>query len=103
MIDRLNKLTTAYKTSLLLAMMGFNFLLTGVDVLMAHSQNNFFRWELIPLVFSPLAVLAILVRLIFRSNTVVKRVFQTVTVVVKIVVAFDQTFLPLTECISHAA
>jgi hemerythrin len=25
------------------------------------------------------------------------------SVVVKIVVAFDQTFLPLTECISHAA
>ena len=58
--------------------MGFNFLLTGVDVLMAHSQNNFFRWELIPLIFSPLAVLAILARLIFRANTVVKRVFQTV-------------------------
>ncbi|MDR3601986.1 MAG: hypothetical protein P4L49_16115 [Desulfosporosinus sp.] len=78
MIDRLNKLTTTYKTSFLLGTMGFNFLLTGVDVLMAHSQNNFFRWELIPLIFSPLAVLAILARLIFPTNTVVKRSFQTV-------------------------
>jgi len=58
--------------------MGLNFLLTGVDVLMAHSQNNFFRWELIPLIFIPLAVLAILAQLIFRANTVIKRVFQTV-------------------------
>jgi hypothetical protein len=78
MIDRLNKLTTAYKTSLLLGMMGFNFLLTGADVLMAHSQNNYFRWEVIPLIFSPLAFLAILAQLIFRANTVVMRVFQTV-------------------------
>ncbi|MDR3543115.1 MAG: hypothetical protein P4L69_19440 [Desulfosporosinus sp.] len=77
MIDRLNKLTTTYKTSFLLGMMGFNFLLTGVDVLMAHSQNNFFRWELVPLVFSPLAVLAILARLIFPANNVAKRFFQT--------------------------
>jgi len=64
--------------NLLLGAMGLNFLLTGVDVLMAHSQNNFFRWELIPLIFSPLAVLAILAQLIFRANTVVKRAFQTV-------------------------
>ncbi|ODA42678.1 hypothetical protein [Desulfosporosinus sp. BG] len=78
MIDRLNRLTIPYKTSLLLGMMGFNFLLTGVDVAMAHSQNNFFRWELIPLIFSPLAVLAILAQVIIRSNTVIKRTFQTV-------------------------
>ncbi len=78
MFDRLNQLTTTYKTPLLLGMMGFNFLLTGVDVLIAHSQNNFFRWELIPLIFSPLAVLTILAQLIFRANSVVKRVFQTV-------------------------
>jgi len=78
MIDRLNQLTTTYKTPLLLGMMGFNFLLTGVDVLMAHSQNSFFRWELIPLIYSPLAVLAILAQLIFRANIVVKRTFQTV-------------------------
>lgn len=78
MFDRLNQLTTTYKTPLLLGMMGFNFLLTGVDVLMAHSQNNFFRWELIPLIFSPLAVLTILAQLIFRANIVVKRAFQIV-------------------------
>ncbi|EGW38962.1 hypothetical protein [Desulfosporosinus sp. OT] len=78
MIDRLNRLTIPYKTSLLLGMMGFNFLLTGVDVVMAHSQNNFFRWELIPLIFSPLAVLAILAQVIIQSNTVIKKTFQTV-------------------------
>ncbi|KUO73277.1 MAG: hypothetical protein APF81_28085 [Desulfosporosinus sp. BRH_c37] len=78
MIDRLNQLTATYKTPLLLGMMGFNFLLTGVDVLMAHSQNNFFRWELIPLIYCPLAILAILAQLIFRADFVVRRAFQTV-------------------------
>jgi len=79
MMKRLNQLPFAsYKTPLLLGVMGLNFLLTGVDVLMAHSQNNFFRWELIPLIFSPLAVLSILAQLIFRANIVVKRTFQTV-------------------------
>lgn len=66
------------KTPLLLGVMGLNFLLTGIDVLIAHSQNNFFRWELIPLIFSPLAVLAILAQLVFQHNAVVKRAFQTV-------------------------
>lgn len=78
MIDRLIHTASIYKTPLLLGMMGINFMLTGVDVLIAHSQNNFFRWELIPLVYTPLAVFAILAQLIFRSNTMVKRVFQTV-------------------------
>ena len=78
MINRLSRLPFAtYKTPILLGVMGLNFLLTGVDVLMAHSQNNFFRWELIPLIFSPLAVFAILAQLIFHANTVVKRVFKT--------------------------
>ena len=62
---------------------------------MAHSQNNFFRWELIPLIFSPLAVLAILARLIFRANTVVKRVFQTV-MWVGVLVGVAGTFFHLT-------
>lgn len=78
MIDQLNRLTMTYKTQLLLGMMGFNFLLTGVDVLIAHSQNNFFRWELIPLIYSPLAVLVLLAQIIFRDNAVAKRAFQTV-------------------------
>ena len=58
--------------------MALNFLLTGVDVLIAHSQNDFFRWEVIPLIFSPLAVVAVLAQLVFQHNTVVKRTFQTV-------------------------
>lgn len=58
--------------------MGLNFLLTGVDVLMAHSQNNFFRWELVPLLYTPLAVLAVLARIVFHSNGIVKRTFQMV-------------------------
>lgn len=79
MINRLNLLKIGpYKTSILLGFMGLNFLLTGVDVLIAHSQNDFFRWEVIPLIFTPLAVLAILAQLVFRHNTVVKRAFQTV-------------------------
>jgi hypothetical protein len=77
MFDRLNQIASTYKTPILLGMMGINFLLTGVDVLIAHSQNDFFRWELIPLIYTPLAVLAILAQLLFRSNTV-KRVFQAV-------------------------
>ncbi|MDP4161032.1 MAG: hypothetical protein Q8911_14925, partial [Bacillota bacterium] len=77
MFDRLFRIASTYKTPLLLSMMGLNFLLTGVDVLIAHSQNNFFRWELIPLIYTPLAVLALLSRLIFKSNTV-KRIFQAV-------------------------
>lgn len=78
MFDRFIRIASIHKTPLLLGMMGINFLLTGVDVLIAHSQNNFFRWELIPLIYTPLAVLAILVLLMFRSNILVKRVFQFV-------------------------
>ena len=66
------------KTELLLAFTCLNFLFVGIDVLMAHSQNNFFRWALIPLIFSPVAVLAILAQLRFRTSTVVGRAFRTV-------------------------
>jgi len=58
--------------------MALNVLLTGIDVLIAHSENNFFRWELIPLIFSPLAVLAVLAQMVFHHNIVVKRTFQTI-------------------------
>ncbi len=79
LVERLKQLPLAtHKTSLLLAVMCSNFLFVGVDVLMAHSQNNFFRWALIPLVFSPLAALAILAQLVSRGNAVVRRVFQMV-------------------------
>jgi len=78
MFDRVNRIASTYKTPLLLGMMGINFLLTGVDVLISHSQNDFFRWELIPLIFTPLAVLAILAQLLIRSNAMVKRFFRVV-------------------------
>ena len=79
MMNRLKRLNIApYKTPILLGFMGLNFFLTGVDVLIAHSENNFFRWEVIPLIFSPLAVLAVLAQMVFRQSTVVKRTFQTV-------------------------
>jgi hypothetical protein len=78
MFDRFIRIVSVYKTPLLLGMMGINFLLTGVDVLIAHSQNNFFRWELIPLIYTPIAVLAILAQLIYKSNTRVNRVFRFV-------------------------
>ena len=76
MINRLN--LVRYKTPILLGFMGVNFLLTGVDVLIAHSQNYFFRWEVIPLIFTPLAVLAVLAQLVYSRSVVVKRIFQTV-------------------------
>lgn len=79
MINRLNRLNLVpYKASILLGFMGLNFLLTGVDVLIAHSQNNFFRWEMIPLIYTPLAVLAVLAQLAFKHSVVVKRIFQTI-------------------------
>lgn len=79
MINRLKRLNLAsHKTPILLGFMAINFLLTGVDVLIAHSENNFFRWEIIPLIFTPLAVLAIFAQLVSRNNAVVKRMFQIV-------------------------
>jgi len=79
MINRLNWRNLApYKTPILLGFMALNFLLTGVDVLIAHSENSFFRWEVIPVIFAPLAVLVILAQVISQHNVVVKRTFQTV-------------------------
>ncbi|AFM39876.1 hypothetical protein Desaci_0819 [Desulfosporosinus acidiphilus SJ4] len=78
MMNRLIRIASINKTPLLLGMMGINFLLTGVDVLIAHSQNDFFRWELIPLIYTPLAVLVIFTQLILKSNNLVSRVFRIV-------------------------
>jgi len=79
MMNRLNRLNIApYKTPILLGFMALNFFLAGVDVFIAHSENDFFRWEVIPLIFSPLAVIAVLAQLVFQHNIVVKRTFQTV-------------------------
>lgn len=79
MINRLKQSNLAsYKKPILLGFMALNFLLTGVDVLIAHSENNFFRWELIPLIFSPLAVIVVLAQMLFPHNTVVKRIFQVI-------------------------
>jgi hypothetical protein len=79
MLSYLSRLPAAIgKTPLLLAVMCFNFLFVGVDVLMAHSENNVFRWALIPVIFSPVAVLAILALLIFRESAVVRRAFTAV-------------------------
>ncbi|MDQ7093333.1 hypothetical protein REC12_07000 [Desulfosporosinus sp. PR] len=94
MIERLYRLSP-YKTSLLLGMMGLNFFLTGIDVFIAHSQNDFFRWEVIPLVFTPLAVLAILIQLIFPKPVFSKRVFQVV-MWVGVLVGVLGTFFHLT-------
>jgi len=76
-LDRLS-LAATHKTSLLLVVMCLNFAFVGIDVLMAHSQSGFFRWALIPLVFSPVAVLAILAELRFRSSRVVRAAFRGV-------------------------
>ena len=67
-----------YKTPVLLGVMALNFLLTGFDVLVAHSQNVFFRWELIPLMYAPAAVLAVSARIVFKSSDIVGRLFRAV-------------------------
>lgn len=79
MRDRLDSLHIAkHKTSILLGVMALNFLLTGIDVLMAHSQNAVFRFEIIPLLYTPCAVLAVLGRISFHPNRWVGRAFQAV-------------------------
>ncbi|HWQ42606.1 MAG TPA: hypothetical protein VN456_11305 [Desulfosporosinus sp.] len=96
MMNRLNRLTFVnYKTPILLSVMALNFLLTGVDVLMAHSQNNYFRWELIPLIYTPFAVLAILAQMVFQPKAIAKRTFQTV-MWLGVIVGVMGTFLHLT-------
>lgn len=92
----MNRLTFVnYKTPILLSVMALNFLLTGVDVLMAHSQNNYFRWELIPLIYTPFAVLAILAQMVFKTKVIVKRMFQTV-MWLGVIVGIVGTFFHLT-------
>ena len=78
MINRLKRLVPSDfgKTRVLLVVMCLNFLFVGVDVVMAHSQSHFFRWTVIPIGYSALAVLAIVVRMIFHSSMVAKRAFQ---------------------------
>ena len=79
MVSYLCRLPAAIgKTPLLLAVICFNFLFVGVDVLMAHSENNVFRWALIPVMFSPVAVLAIPGLLVFRESVVARRAFTVV-------------------------
>jgi len=79
MLSYLSRLPAAIgKTPLLLTVMCFNFLFVGVDVLMAHSENHVFRWALIPVVFSPVAVLAILALLVFRRSVIARRAFTAV-------------------------
>ena len=77
MIIRLKRLySRAGKTAVLLGVICSNFLFIGVDVLMAHSQNNYFRWALIPVGYSVVAVLAVVTVITFQARTVVRRVFQ---------------------------
>ena len=64
------------KTRVLLAVMCLDFLFLGVDVVTAHSQTNFFRWALIPIVYSVIAVLAVLARIMFQATGVMRRAFQ---------------------------
>jgi hypothetical protein len=58
--------------------MCFNFFFIGIDVVMAHSQTGFFRWALIPIGYSAVAVLAVLARVLFQANALVMRAFQSV-------------------------
>ncbi|WP_200800620.1 hypothetical protein [Carboxydothermus pertinax] len=83
------------KTKLLLSIMALNFSLLGVDVAMAHSQNNFFRWEIIPLIYCPLAVLATLGRLFFLDKLWSKRIFK-VSMWLGVAVGVIGTFFHLT-------
>ena len=78
MINRLKRLvpSDANKTRVLLVVMCINFGFVGVDVVMAHSQSHFFRWTVIPIGYSALAVLAILSRVVFHSSVGAKRAFQ---------------------------
>ena len=77
MIIRLKRLfSPANKTTVLLAVICSNFAFIGVDVLMAHSQNNYFRWALIPVAYSVGAVLAVLAAIIFHGSGLARRGFQ---------------------------
>jgi hypothetical protein len=96
MKNRLNDVfSPSHKTSVLLTVMCFNFLSIGVDVAMAHSQNDFFRWALIPVAYSLIAVPAILARLIFRTNAVMRRLFEA-AMWLGVLVGIAGTFFHLT-------
>lgn len=79
------------KTPILLAFMAINFALIGVDVLLAHSQNNFFRLEMIPLIFTPFAVIVTLLELFWPKSSWVHRLFQF-TMGVGVLVGLAGTF-----------
>ncbi len=64
------------KTPILLVFMLINFALLEVDVLMAHSENRFFRFELIPVIYAPFAVLAIFA-LILTKQRWARKLFDT--------------------------
>lgn len=64
------------KTPILLIYMSINFVLIGVDVALAHSQNNFFRFEMIPLIYTPFAVAAILLKLLLPGKRWVNRILE---------------------------
>lgn len=66
-----------YKRTILLVYMALNFALLDVDVLISHSQNDFFRLELIPLVYGPLAVIGIILKLVFSRQHWADLVFRT--------------------------
>ncbi len=47
------------KNRLLLILVGVNFIFTGLDVVLAHAVNDFIpSYELIPIIFAPLAALS---------------------------------------------
>ena len=64
------------KTPILLAYLAINFALIGVDVALAHSENNFFRWEMIPLIYTPFAVAGVLLKLIWPDNRLASIYFK---------------------------
>jgi hypothetical protein len=82
------------KTPALLAFMAINFALIGVDVLLAHSQNNFFRLEMIPLIFTPFAVIGTLLELFWSKNSWAHRLFQ-ITMGIGVIVGLAGTYFHL--------
>ncbi|SDH99967.1 hypothetical protein [Desulfosporosinus hippei] len=63
------------KNPILLGYMAINFTLIGVDVTLAHSQNNFFRFEMIPLIYTPFAIVGVLLKLFWPDNRWAHRYF----------------------------
>jgi hypothetical protein len=75
--------------------MCLNFLFIGVDVVIAHSESDFFRWALIPIGYSVIAVLAVLGRLILKASIVAVRAFEA-AMWLGVVVGVAGTFFHLT-------